>query len=186
VRQELVLPFNIANIPGWTLPLELRFLYDEAVRTSNAGVEGALLEVGCWLGRSTYVLAQAGHVDVVDTFTGSFEIEPKDRVKDQLGVFSANMTRLGVGRRTRAFRGQSWFWLQRLDGPYRLIFIDGGHDYPTVRSDLELSLKLLAPGGTLVVDDVNQTFPGVQQAVRDVLANQVGSVGKMGVWHAEG
>lgn len=178
----LRLPYATSSIQGWTLPNELRFLYDESCRLEDEGVPGRLLEIGCWLGRSTYALALSGEVDVVDTFCGSYEITPADRVENQLLTFATNMTNLGVGSRVHAYQGMSADWLERLPGPYRLIFIDGGHDYPTVHNDLQQSLRLLSPGGTLVLDDVISEFPGVQRAVRDILDNQIEEVGKMGVW----
>ena len=177
----IVLPFQPTNIHGWTYSGELSFLYNESLRLADQGIPGALLEVGCWLGRSTYPLACTDHVDVIDTFAGSPEIPEADRVPDQLATFCENMTVLGVGDRITCYKGESWYWLERLTGPYRLIFVDGGHDYPTVSNDLTQAKRLLSPGGTLVVDDVCVQFPGVQRAVRDVLANDVTEVGKMGV-----
>jgi predicted O-methyltransferase YrrM len=179
----IVLPFTVADIQGWTLPNELRFLYEESVRLEAIGIPGDLLEVGCWLGRSTYPLACAGRVDVIDTFKGSWEILPSDRVRDQAKVFATNMTRLGVGSRVRAYQGESWYWLERLPGPYRLIFVDGAHDYPTCANDLRQAQRLLSPGGALAVDDVHPTFPGVQRAVKEVLHNDLErEIGKIGVW----
>ena len=39
-------------------------------------------------------------------------------------------------------------------GNYDLIFIDGGHDYKTVRSDFEVYSKLLAKNGVIVLHDI--------------------------------
>jgi len=60
-----------------------------------------------------------------------------------------------------------------------ILYIDGGHDYDTVVSDLKCYLPLIKPGGILVVDDAANLFnipqgmfPGiaeVSKAVSDVL-----------------
>ncbi len=44
-------------------------------------------------------------------------------------------------------------------GPWDLIYIDGGHDYETVRSDVELARRGLQPGGFLVLDDASAETP---------------------------
>ena len=181
------LPFVIPDIPGWTSEEELSFLYDEAVRLDGL-VPGGLLEIGCWLGRSALVLAQADFTDVIDTFEGSPEIYPEE-IPDRpiYDVFAENVGRvcgqLGLpSPRLHAYIGLSNYWLSMLPGPYRLIFVDGGHDFSTAYPDILNSVRLLSPGGTLVVDDICDGFPGVERAVAEVLNNEVEGVGKMGVW----
>jgi predicted O-methyltransferase YrrM len=46
---------------------------------------------------------------------------------------------------------------------YDMIIVDGGHSYEIARLDIELSMKLLTPGGVLVVDDTDA--PSVRGAV---------------------
>ena len=41
------------------------------------------------------------------------------------------------------------------------IFIDGGHDYKTVKSDTQKALTMLTKNGTIVWDDYSPHFPGV-------------------------
>jgi hypothetical protein len=65
------------------------------------------------------------------------------------------------------------------NGPYDVVYIDGGHDYETVISDIDLSTEILKPGGLLVMDDASSLlnlgpnhkgFPGhsdVGLAIRD-------------------
>lgn len=41
------------------------------------------------------------------------------------------------------------------EGPYDMIYIDGGHDYETVINDIELSDKILKINGFLIMDDAS-------------------------------
>jgi hypothetical protein len=43
----------------------------------------------------------------------------------------------------------------RINGPYDVVYIDGGHDYDTVVNDILLCNDILKPGGLLVMDDAS-------------------------------
>ena len=48
------------------------------------------------------------------------------------------------------------------------IFIDGGHDYKTVKNDLFYSKNFLAEGGIILCDDYHLTYaPGVRKAIEE-------------------
>ena len=48
------------------------------------------------------------------------------------------------------------------------IFIDGGHDYKTVKNDLEQSFKIISKKGTILCDDWNLSQAlGVREAIKD-------------------
>ena len=56
-------------------------------------------------------------------------------------------------------------------GKYDLIFIDGGHEYDTVRSDYELSLKLISKKGLIVIHDIGAStnvFNGPQKLWKEI------------------
>ena len=53
-----------------------------------------------------------------------------------------------------------------------MIFLDGGHSYETVRSDLSLILKGIKKNKIIICDDYDQVDYGVKKAV-DELLNQV-------------
>ena len=53
-----------------------------------------------------------------------------------------------------------------------MIFLDGGHSYETVSSDLSLIIKEIKKGKVIICDDYDQTSYGVKKAV-DELKNQV-------------
>ncbi len=51
------------------------------------------------------------------------------------------------------------------------IFVDGGHDYATVKNDLIFSKKFLAPNGTILCDDYNLSYaPGVKKAIDEFIS----------------
>ena len=55
--------------------------------------------------------------------------------------------------------------------PFDLIFIDGAHDYESVKFDTELSRKLLAPAGVLIWHDYNHPRnPDVMKYIHEVNA----------------
>ena len=56
-----------------------------------------------------------------------------------------------------------------------MIFLDGGHSYETVSSDLSLILKKIKKGKVIICDDYDQISYGVKKAV-DELKNQVSEI----------
>jgi len=53
-----------------------------------------------------------------------------------------------------------------------MIFLDGGHSYETVSSDLSLIIKTIKKGNKIICDDYDQVSYGVKKAV-DELKSQV-------------
>ena len=46
------------------------------------------------------------------------------------------------------------------------VFLDGGHDYETVKNDLKSCIEVINSNGTILCDDYNLTYaPGVKQAI---------------------
>jgi hypothetical protein len=46
------------------------------------------------------------------------------------------------------------------------VFLDGGHDYKTVKNDLNCCINVLKNDGTILCDDYDLTYaPGVKQAI---------------------
>ena len=46
------------------------------------------------------------------------------------------------------------------------VFLDGGHDYETVKNDLNCCIDVLKNDGTILCDDYDLTYaPGVKQAI---------------------
>jgi hypothetical protein len=73
----------------------------------------------------------------------------------------------------RLYKGFSETELPKIDmSKIDMVFLDGGHSYETVRSDLSLILKGIKKNKIIICDDYDQVNYGVKKAV-DELLNQV-------------
>ena len=83
-----------------------------------------------------------------------------EAVEDLLSKFKKNVTLL---------RGNSNEILKNIElEKVDFIFIDGGHEYNTVKNDLAHSHRLLKSKGTILCDDLNLSQAlGVRQAIKE-------------------
>jgi predicted O-methyltransferase YrrM len=149
---------------------------------------GTILELGCWEGRSTAVIANACHpapLVAIDTWGGNVSEGPDHatvrlvRERDVYQVFLENMRRLTAGNVVPT-RGDVLETLQGLTEPVRFAHIDAAHDYASVRETIQLLLPKLIPGGILFGHDYQTAHSGrddlqggVERAVREVLPRHV-------------
>lgn len=137
-------------------------------------LDGAVVELGSWEGRSTVILANAAYpldVFAVDTWAGNLAKGSEHptviaaRNRDIFLKFACNikhMTRNNVF----PFVITSTDFLNRFRSPIKFCHIDACHDYRSVRADIEGALRLLVDGGVLCGDDLEG---GVERAVRELL-----------------
>lgn len=137
-------------IPGWCTRQQARDLWDAAARLRPGAL---VLEIGSHQGRSTVVLARAvqssgGRVAAVDPFVEGrlFGGQPTRELFEQhlatAQVLDAVELHPEFSRRLRP----------RWSAPLDLLYVDGKHDYWTVRDDLRWG-EHLPPGGELLVHD---------------------------------
>ena len=81
-----------------------------------------------------------------------------DAVKDLLKKFKENI---------HLIKGNSNKILKKIDmSKIDYVFLDGGHDYETVKNDLECCGLVLEKNGTILCDDYNLgSAPGVKKAI---------------------
>jgi predicted O-methyltransferase YrrM len=177
VSEFLGLGRRFAEIEGWISDIEGYVLY----RLARDGEgEGAIVEIGSWMGKSTAWLAAGSlarkrePVHAVDTFEGSAEHQDMGVLREAgttFHRFTENLTRVGVFDHVKPRVATSLEAAAGWDGrPIRLLFIDGDHAYDAVKADLEAWLPFVAPGGYVVFDDVIDAFPGVQQLFAEATA----------------
>ncbi len=135
----------------------------------------AIVELGCYLGRSTRALAEntPGMVYAVDDFNGPRDIEVNDRGTIE-SRFRANVEGLPVvimKADHRSLRPEDFVVAD-------FVFIDGSHEYPHVAQDIRLAQAIVRPGGLIAGHDYGWT--GVRRAVDELL----GTVDVRGsIWH---
>ena len=160
--------YALGNIPGWTAPGDLEYLASAASKSPR------IAEVGSWRGRSTYVLAKStpGMVYAIDTWAGSAEHKEElaAKPKDWLFLdFKNNMSgvdNITVSRTSSLVAASQCFEAGlKLD----MIFIDASHDYAGVRADIVAWLPNLREGGIMCGHDYDPGWPGVKQAVHELI-----------------
>lgn len=174
------------RIQGWMTRLELEWLYEKAKTMQS------VVEVGCFKGRSTFVLASAcngdsGKVYAVDPFTfggdwskfcsPSLGLKPGE---DFMGEFLKNVghfPHLTVVRKPSVEAAET---LSDLEAD--MVFIDGDHSYEGLTADLKAwapKTKKLLCGHDL--DD--PMYPGVRQALQAAYgADRIGK-GPGQIWY---
>ena len=87
-----------------------------------------------------------------------------EAVKDLLKKFENNI---------HLIKGNSNFVLKKIDmSKVDYVFLDGGHDYKTVKNDLNCCSDVLNNNGTILCDDYNLSYaPGVKQAIDEYVNN---------------
>ena len=155
------------EIQGWMTDAELEWLAGQATRHYR------IAEVGSWKGRSTVALAEntSGMVLAVDTWLGSEEHTPEEIGPEGwlFRQFSENVKGLPilpvVGESVRVAEHFQRVGFRVFD----MVFIDGAHDFDSVKADIEAWRPLLQPGGILCGHDF-KSWPGaVAEAVSTVL-----------------
>lgn len=156
-----------SDVEGWLLREE-----GEALRKLARGK--MVLEIGSYCGRSTICLAQeAMGVVSVDPHDGRATPKPKDTY----GEMQENLSRHGVVDRVRIVRSSSEDLASEPTHPFDLVFIDGAHDYSSVKRDIEVAIRHLKADGLIAFHDFREYpaqhdggwDPGVTEAVQEFL-----------------
>ena len=153
---------------GFMPPDEGLALHDAAAAVA---VEGPLLEVGTYCGKSSVYLGAAARalgrvLFTVDHHRGSEEnqpgwewhepdlVDPAVGLMDTLPHFRRTIHDAGLEGTVVAVVGESPLVARAWATPLAFLFVDGGHGVEPARADYELWTPHLVAGGTLAVHDV--------------------------------
>lgn len=147
---------------------ELFTLAEFATQYSN------ILEVGSYKGRSSRVLGDNtnGKLTCIDPWDGQIGFKgPKYAPNGgdyELVEFLNNLHDLiGFGK-VKYFKGE--FKDYDIHG-HDMVFIDAIHEYESVKADINHAIKLMDGKGLICGHDFLEYWPGVIQAVQEVLPN---------------
>jgi predicted O-methyltransferase YrrM len=162
------------DIPGWMHEKDLQVIVQLASAVSDNGI---IVEVGSWLGQSTYAWAAntKAKVYAIDLwkwmpkeYRGSAP-EKVDLKGDPYEQFAKNVADLdNVVPLRRNSSGGEWGYQ-----PADIVFIDAMHQNPWVAQDIEYWEPKVKPGGILCGDDYSTMFPAVQEESQK-LADRLG------------
>ena len=153
---------SVSTIDGWLTEGQARMLYDAA---SAAPAGEAIVEIASHHGRSTIILAKAKSPSVQLIAIDPFGDPRWGGGNDALDTFNENLAQNGLGDAVTLIRdfganaGDNWS-----SGPVGLLFVDGAHDYPSVKTDLAAWRPHLSPTATILLHDAYSS-PGVTRAV---------------------
>lgn len=172
---------NYHKIPGWFNYSEM---YDLAIE--HMPKDGKILEIGCFLGKSTsYLLTNlcnAGREDVtvwaLDTFKGSSEHTFMNHWVGVDGSFkqqTAENLKYFIGRNQCHLiesRSDDEKTIASFDdGFFDMIMVDGAHEYDAVKDDVNNWWPKLKDDGIMLLDDMY--MESVRQAAHDTLIQKV-------------
>lgn len=151
----------------WFGPGSCRAVAD-LVRSTNH-LDGRVIEIGCWAGRSTVHIAHAAYPAVlhaVDTWQGSpDEISGElAATRDVYAQFLTNIDELTRGN-VKPYRMGWREYVTEEFSPTRFCHIDAEHTYREVFDNIEAIRPLMVPGGIICGDDAHH--PPVIEAVTD-------------------
>lgn len=128
-------PKHWEHIDGFMGNDEMHWLYMQAYTMRS------IVEIGSWMGRSTFVLCSGckGTVYSVDHFKGS--AEHQEQIKEgNLDVFGTFMKNVGHFQNLVVMKMSSKEAAvhDRIPPKVDMVFLDGAHDLASVKEDIEL------------------------------------------------
>lgn len=132
---------------------------------------GPIVEIGSYCGKSSVYLGAGtreagGMLLCVDHHRGSEEHQPGEEyfdpdvfdatagMVDSLGLLRDVIRRAGLEETAVLIVAPSTKAAALCDGPFGMVFIDGGHSVEAARADYEAWADHVAPGGVLAIHDL--------------------------------
>ncbi len=165
------------TIPGMITPQAGKFLYTLCYMQD---LEGDVVEIGSWQGRSSTFLARAvkessnGKFYAIDHFAGNIGKEEFYAIDGSMSTlkenFNENIAKFGLTNVVNLLDMANTKAVGKIkDKTIRFLFIDGDHTKQGVQKDIELFFPLLTKGSIVVFDDYFEGFPGLIEAVDEIL-----------------
>jgi predicted O-methyltransferase YrrM len=156
------------GIPGWLTRAQSRTLFDAVVDLPDGS---RVLEIGSHLGRSTVVLADALPRDGVLTAVDPFKATWRYGLPDTQSRFREHLRLAGVADAVEIRAATSAAVRRDWAAPLAVVYVDGKHDYWTVRDDLRWG-EFVIPGGWILVHDAFSSVGVTTALLRELLVSR--------------
>jgi predicted O-methyltransferase YrrM len=172
------LPWRAIEVDGH--PILTSLTDNEAAKLRSLAPGQRILEVGSAYGFSACVMGLAGPESIL-------AVDPHTWIAGSGGTMAANLDRYGLSEKVE-IRSKTFYAvapaLVAAKAKFSFIFIDGDHSYSAIHYDATEALKLIEPGGTIAVHDVEETCccPDVKRAVAATLGDPDEMVDTMAVF----
>jgi predicted O-methyltransferase YrrM len=169
------------EIDGW---FNHEAAYDYLI--SQMPEEGTFVELGAWLGKSSAYLcdkATGKQITIIDTWKGSpNELTTTHALATQVDIYELFKANMGE-RKYKSIKATSKAASKKFaDESLDVVFIDLTHTYEAVKEDIALWLPKVKKGGILAGDDYHENWPGVIQAVDELLYGRA-FIGDCWIYH---
>jgi len=153
---------QVHKIRGMLSFFECMFLNGLTRKTAlSFGDESVLCEIGSFCGKSTVCIASAltelnkGVLYAIDWHQGSPSLPGfnTDKYKSTYDEYLENLRRFGVGQRVTTIKKMSKDAADSIPSKIHFLWIDGDHEYETVKKDFEDYQGKLVGGGFLLFHD---------------------------------
>lgn len=170
---------SLNGIEGLMMEKEALALFRSCKRLPN---KAKILEIGSFQGGSTLAIGHAiAGTDIelycLDPWSNyinqeDFATFERSKVSDDFRIINNFIKNTAfIGDNLRMLRGKSCAFSGLLeDKGFDFIFIDGAHDYDSVRHDIKLAFSALRPGGFVCGHDYHSEGHGVRKAVDELIA----------------
>ena len=140
------------NVQGWMCDDFLSTIYDNAVN------KGLVLEIGCWRGKTTSVLACAKKVIVIDSWDFNTAVGGHEKVykemSEDINIFEDFKSNTSAFNNIEIIKGKSKeVYNQVVDNSIDFIVLDGSHFYIDVKNDLNAYFSKLKNDGIIFCHD---------------------------------
>ncbi len=185
--EERTMLDRLSGIEGLMLEKEALALYRACKRLPNTA---KILEIGSFQGGSTLAIGNAiAGTDIelycLDPWSNyinqnDFSDFERMKVADDFRIINNFIKNTAfIGENLRMLRGKSKAFEGLLAGKnFDFIFIDGAHDYDSVRYDIKVAFSALKPGGFVCGHDYHSEGHGVRRAVDELIAGVPSIVNK--------
>lgn len=173
---------SMETIPGWFSPPDAYIFCLIAEAQQQASLAGDILEIGAYQGKSAILLGHLLGADdrlvVCDLFGAPARSQDNQRESTEwydgltLSTFLANYRRFHEQPPIIYRCPSSDIPLEERKPKFRIVHIDGSHQFADVSADIALARSATVPGGVVILDDYRSAHcPGVAAAVWKAVHN---------------